>query len=96
MIGWKMSNKDLEHHSNNDLIPFLFNLPLNPCGDSDLTNDDQDDDCCCCCWPVFELDSLALFPRFDPFSYSCLSLEPFPPLVDEVDDDVDEGVVVVW
>jgi hypothetical protein len=42
------------------------------------------------------LDSLALFPRFDPFSYSCLSLEPFPPLVDEVDDDVDEGVVVVW
>ncbi len=49
MIGWKMLNKDLEHHSNNDLIPFLFNLPLNPCGDSDLTNDDQDDDCCCCC-----------------------------------------------
>jgi hypothetical protein len=38
---------------------------------------------------------LLVFPRPDPFSYSCLSLEAAPAFVDEVDDDVDEGVVVV-
>jgi hypothetical protein len=35
-------------------------------------------------------------PRPDPCSYSCLTLESPPAFVDDVDDDVDEGVVVVW
>ncbi len=90
-----MLNKDLEKKKNfNKYFLFSFDLPLNPCCVSDLTNDDQEDDCCC--WPVFEFESFAVFPRPELFSYSCLSLEPAPAFVDEVDDDVDEGVVVVW
>ncbi len=45
-----MLNKDLEKNKIQiNMFVFFFDLPLKPCGDSDLTNDDQEDDCCCCC-----------------------------------------------